>query len=68
MYELYHRNIVYCDLKPENILVSQRGHLTIADFGISIVPEASEDPTNPFEECNFYGYDGTYPPRWSSAT
>ena len=60
MYDLYNRNIVHCDLKPGNILVSSRGHLTIADFGISMVPEAHEDPTKPFEECTFYGYGGTY--------
>jgi len=60
MYDLYNRSIVHCDLKPGNILVSPRGHLAIADFGISMVSEAHEDPTEPFEECTFYGYGGTY--------
>jgi serine/threonine protein kinase len=60
MYKPYNRNIVHCGLKPGNVLVSQRGHLAIADFGVSMVPEACEDPAKPFEKCNFYGYGGIY--------
>jgi serine/threonine protein kinase len=60
MCDLYNRNIVHCDLKPGNILVSSRSHLAIADFGISMVLEAPEDPTKPFEEYTFYGCGGTY--------
>jgi serine/threonine protein kinase len=60
MYELYNRRILHCDLKPGNILVSPQGHLAIADFGISMVPGANEDPSKPFDECIFYGYGGTY--------
>jgi len=60
MYDLYNRNIAHCDLKPGNILVSPQGHLAIADFGMSIVPEPHEDPDKPFEECTFYAYGGTY--------
>jgi serine/threonine protein kinase len=60
MYDLYNRNIVHCDLKPGNILVSPQGHLAIADFGMSMLPEPHEDPTKPFEECIFYAYGGTY--------
>lgn len=60
MYDLYNRNIAHCDLKPGNILVSPQGHLAIADFGMSMVPEPHEDPDKPFEECTFYAYGGTY--------
>ncbi len=32
---LHRRNILYRDLKPENILLDERGHIKLADFGIS---------------------------------
>jgi len=60
MYELYNRAIVHCDLKPGNILVSPKGHLAIADFGISMVPDDIVDPDKPLDECKFFSYGGTY--------
>jgi len=33
---LHEKGIVYRDLKPENILLDNRGHLRLADFGLSI--------------------------------
>lgn len=60
MCELYNRRIVHCDLKPGNILISKRGHLAIADFGISLVADSREDDEKEFEECIFHAYGGTY--------
>jgi serine/threonine protein kinase len=60
MYELYNRSIVHCDLKPGNILVSPKGHLAIADFGISMIADEVSDADQPFDECEFFSYGGTY--------
>lgn len=60
MYELYNRAIVHCDLKPGNILVSPKGHLAIADFGISVIADDTLDADKPFDECDFISYGGTY--------
>ena len=60
MYELYNQSIVHCDLKPGNILVSYDGHLAIADFGISMIPDEILDDDKPFEEREFISYGGTY--------
>ncbi|KAN0107594.1 Protein kinase-like domain containing protein [Russula decolorans] len=60
MYELYNRSIVHCDLKPGNILVSPKGHLAIADFGISLIVDETVDADRPLEECEFFSYGGTY--------
>ncbi|KAH9986829.1 kinase-like domain-containing protein [Russula compacta] len=60
MCELYNRRIVHCDLKPGNILISKKGHLAIADFGISLVADSREDDEKEFEECIFHAYGGTY--------
>ncbi|KAI9453427.1 kinase-like domain-containing protein [Russula earlei] len=60
MYELYNRQIVHCDLKPGNILVSSKGHLAVADFGISHMPDPCIHGDKPFDECTFFAYGGTY--------
>lgn len=60
MYELYNRAIVHCDLKPGNILVSPKGHLAIADFGISMIADEFSDADKPFDECKFFSHGGTY--------
>ena len=62
MYELYNRSIVHCDLKPGNILISRKGHLAIADFGISVIDDdiSDDDDDKPFEECEFFTSGGTY--------
>ncbi|KAF8496876.1 kinase-like domain-containing protein [Russula emetica] len=61
MYELYNRGVVHCDLKPGNILVSPKGHLAIADFGISLTSDEILDADRHFDECEFISYGGTYP-------
>ncbi|KAI0255199.1 kinase-like domain-containing protein [Lactifluus subvellereus] len=60
MYELFQRGIVHCDLKPGNILVTADGHLAIADFGISVVPELQADKDKTLDKCVFFAYGGTY--------
>jgi serine/threonine protein kinase len=60
MYELYNRSIVHCDLKPGNILVSPKGHLAIADFGMSLISDEPVETDKPFDECEFFSYGGTY--------
>ena len=60
MCELYARDIVHCDLKPGNILVSPEGHLAIADFGISLMPDDDSHAGKPLEECEFFSFGGTY--------
>jgi eukaryotic-like serine/threonine-protein kinase len=60
LYELYDQSIVHCDLKPGNILVSPKGHLAIADFGISMIADDIADAGKPLDECKFFSYGGTY--------
>jgi eukaryotic-like serine/threonine-protein kinase len=60
LYELYNQSIVHCDLKPGNILVSPKGHLAIADFGISMIANDIADAGKPLDECKFFSYGGTY--------
>lgn len=35
LFELHRLNIIHLDLKPENILIDARGHIRLADFGLS---------------------------------
>jgi serine/threonine protein kinase len=60
LYELYNQSIVHCDFKPGNILVSPKGHLAIADFGISVIADDIADAGKPLDECKFFSYGGTY--------
>lgn len=60
MCELYARDIVHCDLKPGNILVSPEGHLAIADFGISLMPDDVSHAGKPLDECEFFSFGGTF--------
>jgi serine/threonine protein kinase len=60
MYALYNRSIVHCDLKPGNILISPKGHLAIADFGLSMIADEVLHASKPFDECEFFSYGGTY--------
>jgi serine/threonine protein kinase len=34
---LHAKNCIYRDLKPENILIDDKGHIRLADFGLSKV-------------------------------
>jgi len=35
-------NVVYRDLKPENILLDDKGHVKLADFGLSTESDKSK--------------------------
>ncbi len=36
VHQLHAMGYVHRDLKPDNFLISQRGHLKLADFGLSV--------------------------------
>ncbi|KAL4466816.1 hypothetical protein ABPG74_010413 [Tetrahymena malaccensis] len=43
---LHSNNIIYRDLKPENILIDHKGHLRLADFGLSKKGVKDHERTN----------------------
>ena len=45
---LHSKNIVYRDLKPENILLDERGHIKLADFGVSKILDKQDALTHSF--------------------
>jgi serine/threonine protein kinase len=40
---LHHHSILYRDLKPENVMIDSRGHVRLADFGVSRVGFGARD-------------------------
>ena len=51
---LHKNNMVYRDLKPENILLDAKGHIKLADFGLSKMLNSSKDKA--FTVCGTLQY------------
>jgi len=51
---LHKNNMVYRDLKPENILLDSKGHIKLADFGLSKMLNSSKDKA--FTVCGTLQY------------
>ena len=63
---LHDMRIMHCDLKPDNILVCPDGHLSIADFGLSVSwldPRYSDHPSHAFRGRRLAGTDGYMAPE-----
>lgn len=43
---IHSNDIIHCDLKPENILLDDFLHPKIADYGLSIINDTFDSPTN----------------------
>jgi len=62
--------IMHCDLKPDNILVYPDGHLSIADFGLSVSwldPRYRSYPLHAFRGRRLAGTEGYMAPELVSA-
>jgi serine/threonine protein kinase len=51
---LHKLGIIYRDLKPENILLDDRGHIKLADFGLS--RELGRDPQREYSLCGTFEF------------
>lgn len=63
---LHDMRIMHCDLKPENILVYADGHLSIADFGLSVSwldPRYKSYPLHTFRGRRLAGTEGYMAPE-----
>jgi len=63
---LHDMRIMHCDLKPENILVYPNGHLSIADFGLSVSwldPRYKSYPSHTFRGRRLAGTEGYMAPE-----
>jgi serine/threonine protein kinase len=67
---LHEMRIMHCDLKPGNILVYPDGHLSIADFGLSVSwldPRYNNYPSHAFRGRRLAGTEGYMAPELVSA-